>query len=167
MPTYRAKQLDGLLKRCGLVLDTVQVPSNHEYLSYYTVARIGHLVDAALTLENPRNPRSALLALILDVMRAPATVKALAEFLHHPQPSVVLYTLWRLEHLVCGSSQHLADGTLRRSLAHSVRDPKSLEQERGATPCRLVKEGHWPPHSWEGHGLDEHDLEPGEAVQAR
>ncbi|MBI4860623.1 MAG: hypothetical protein HY815_10220 [Candidatus Riflebacteria bacterium] len=147
-PLLRQEHLDWAISHCGLVLDTDQIPEDHEFLGYYTRRRIDRLAEAALTIQDPSHPRSALLAALMKVLAAPASVAALTPFLEHDELSVNLYALWRLERLVCGSSRHLADGTLRKAFGLLLDDPEALMRQRGSFRCAVIRDGIFPPPAW-------------------
>lgn len=62
-----------------------------------------------------------------------------------PELSVVMTALWRLDRVLCGSADHLADETLRRAASVSHGKPLMSAEDRKLCPCRIVSRGIWPP----------------------
>ncbi|MBI4859053.1 MAG: hypothetical protein HY815_02080 [Candidatus Riflebacteria bacterium] len=145
MLKFRTDQLDNLISRAGIVFDTDDLPADQAFLSYFTPDRLERLAGAASTMRNPSKPKSGLLQRLAEVLKAPAKVAALAPYLKDPELSVAMYALWRLDRQLCGSCVHLADGTIRKAASTFMGKPVMSEQQRRNCPCRLVREGIWPP----------------------
>jgi hypothetical protein len=144
-PRLAEAQFDALMSQRRLVFDAQAVPRDHQFLGYYNPDRLEGLVDAAIALR-PQGPRrSALLADLDRVLAAPNTVAALKPFLENADNCTKLYALWRMERLVCGDSAHLQYGYSIRVASMAIKHPGELDKERQRTPCKLVREGYWPP----------------------
>lgn len=143
-PLMTVGQLDELVSNLKIVFDTENIPAEHHFDAYYTRARVEDLVDAAVTIGNPKKVRSALLLALMKVLTAPDELEALTPFLDDPRATVVYYALWRLDRLVCGSSKHVADDTLRKTFSTWMHDRDSVERKRAESPCKLVQKGIFP-----------------------
>ncbi|MBI4862748.1 MAG: hypothetical protein HY815_21175 [Candidatus Riflebacteria bacterium] len=164
-PKLRMDQIDNAVSNCTLVYDSEKIARDHYFVHYYTAERIERLVEAILTIQDYEHPKSALLKKLMEILSAPNTVAALTPFLEAGEPSVVYYALWRLDRLVCGSSGHLADDTLRRAFSSSVNDPDRFAREKASYACKLIQKGIWPPKA--GRAAFPEDSSDASAAESR
>jgi hypothetical protein len=150
-PRLRADQLDGLIGGRLLVFDTNAIPGGHELVKYYGPKRIADLAETAAALRDPARTPSPLFKELETVLAAPEQLEMLRPHLASQETSARVYTLWRLERMLCGNSIHLEDGYLMK-VAALAKNPKQLERERQVTTCRLVRAGLWPPQRREASG---------------
>jgi hypothetical protein len=143
-PRFRRGEIDNLIGKRRLVFDTREIPSSHDRLLYFNPARIGDLVDAAVSVRDPRKSPSSLLRELEQVLRAPADVRSLAQKLSSPEATVRLYALWRLEHLRCGNARHLEDGSSFKVAQLALQRPRELDRLRVDADCEVFKDGLWP-----------------------
>lgn len=86
--------LNGLLRRRGLVLDVGNIPTKHGFIDYLNEKRVGSLMASMLYLQNPENPsgQNSILAALDGVLTAdPAGIRLTSDC----SPCVRLYAAWR------------------------------------------------------------------------
>jgi hypothetical protein len=87
------EQLERLVRRRALVIDSRRVPITHDLLAYYTEARTKSLVEALNYLVDPKPGKGGTLELLDQVLLAdPQRLPDLASI---PDASVRLYARWR------------------------------------------------------------------------
>jgi hypothetical protein len=145
VPHFRGDQLDTLISQRKLVYDTIEIPENHALVDYFGKSRIDRLAAAAAQLRDPASNKSPLLTKMTAVLRAPASVDALAPYLLGDETSPKVYALWRLEQLLCGNTNHVTGDYAEKVLIETIKDGYWWDKERETTPCKVVKAGLWPP----------------------
>lgn len=145
VPRFRQDQYDTLIGRRRMIFDTIDIPANHALVAYFSSGRIHRIADMAVGLRDPEHNPSALLKQLDEVLAAPADTKAIAPHLFGGETAPKVYALWRLEHLLCGSSAHMSDGYAEKVLSRTLKDPAWLDGEREQSPCKVVQGGFWPP----------------------
>jgi hypothetical protein len=145
VPGFRQDQYDALISQRRLVFDTIDIPENHALVDYFRNGRLTRIADAAAGIRDPQHNPSALLKELDAVLAEPADPAALRPHLFGGETSPKVYALWRLEHLLCGSSAHMSSGYAEKVLTRTLRNPAWLDEERGHSECKVVREGFWPP----------------------
>ncbi len=143
-PKMTEQQYDGILGSRRIIFDNKQIPLEHFMLKYYSEWRLARIIPSLISYGDPQAPVSEDLAAINEVMDAPNTVEALAPYLNGKTFSSTLYAVWRLEHLLCGGSQHLADGYFSRLARVAKSTPRKVLYGRSESPCEQVKQGIFP-----------------------
>ena len=144
-PKMTEEQYDTILKAQRVVFDNANIPSSHAMLEYYDATRLGRIVPMALHAGEPQKlPLPKEFDEITMVMAMPDQATALLPYLDSPNLTTQLTALWRLEHVVCGSSKHLADGTLE-AIARLLKDkPATVRSVRKDSPCKVLNQGYFP-----------------------
>lgn len=146
-PLMTQHQYDTIFANKALFVDNEDIPKSHDLLLYYDAARIAQLAPAQLWLANPKaSPQPAAFAELDAVLKTQDNAKELARWLDSPNLSSQMYALWRLEKLLCGGSQHLADEFLP-NLGYMLRHtPRKVLTVRNSPDCECVtvKSGYWP-----------------------
>jgi hypothetical protein len=143
IPRMSRGQINTILSHRRLYLDGDGIPQDHEILRYYDATRIANIVDAAVGVADP-SYKCAALELLDQIIQAPDDAKVLEKFFSHRNLAAQYYTLWRMELLVCGQPEHLADGYLEWLRILLADDPKAVGRQRWVGPCRVVRKGYWP-----------------------
>lgn len=143
MPVMDPASYDLLMSNGTLVFDNEDVPTDHQFLLYYTTDRVQRMTEALDQKLAGKKGLSQELDEVDQVLAAPDRPLALKPFLASPHINTVLYGVWRLEKLVEGSCAHLADGYLYQMVVNP--SPRDLENEGRGSPCLLVRDGAWPP----------------------
>jgi len=144
IPRMTAEEYDTGMSAKKVVFDNQKIPENHAFLDYYSAERIGQLVGAMLWVADSKRPKPQELLLIDEVAAQPDLPKLIAPYLDHPHMSPRIYALWRLEKLLCGSSQHLADDYLRNLSKILIEKPRAIKGLRPESPCQTVRQGWFP-----------------------
>lgn len=145
VPHFRGDQLDTLISQRKLVYDTIDIPENHAFINYFGKSRLDRLAAAAAHVRDPASMKSPLLTKMNEVLRAPATVEAIAPYLLGDETSPKVYALWRLEALLCGDTKHASGEYSEKVLIETLKDGYWWDKERETTTCKVVKAGLWPP----------------------
>lgn len=141
-PRLAERQIEALCRQCRLVIDSMNIPSTHAFLKYYTPERLARLAAAAKSLRE-KQPHD-LLKRLSAVASAPASLDKLTPFLDDLDTSVQYYVVWRLEELFCGGPRHLSDGSIYALAGIVGSHPELVERERAKHPCAVVRNGLWP-----------------------
>lgn len=144
IPRMTPQEYDAGMSAKKVVFDNQNIPENHSFLEYYSPDRIGQLVGAMLWVGDNKNPKPQELVMIDEVANQPDLPQLIAPYLDHPHMSPRIYAMWRLEKLLCGSSQHMADDYLRNIAKKLVHTPAVIKGMRPESPCQTVKQGWFP-----------------------
>lgn len=143
-PQMTAQQYDTLFANQALAIDNQDIPEDHAWVNYFNDQRLARAVPMALHVADPSQPKPEEFKELDKLAAAPDKLEALQPFLDSPHLNTSIYALWRLERLVCGGSQHMADGTLE-DLARLLRNqPNKIRGLRADSPCQSVRRGLWP-----------------------
>lgn len=142
-PKMTTQQYDTILAGRRMVFDNRNIPSDHAFLNYYDDARLARIVPMALSVANPKFPRPKEFA-ELDMVMAMPTPKSLIPYLDSDNLTVMMYALWRLEQMVCGGSQHLADGTLENIARLMKSKPATVRAQCKESACKSLNQGLFP-----------------------
>jgi hypothetical protein len=143
-PRMTEQQYDTFFGARRFVLDNVDIPPSHDILLYYDENRMGRLTGAMVFLADPKAPKPPELAEMDALSALPDQVSALVPYLDSPLISTQVYAIWRLEKILDGGSQYLANDYLA-SLARMMRNtPAKVKMARKDSPSVLVREGYWP-----------------------
>lgn len=143
-PKMSEKQYDAILGTRRIIFDNKRIPLEHFMLKYYSEWRLSRIIPSLICYVDPQAPISEDLAAITEVMDAPKNVDSLAPYLNSENFSASLYATWRLEHLLCGGSEHLADGYLEGLAKVLKSTPRKVLYGREESPCEQVKQGIFP-----------------------
>ena len=143
-PRMTEAQYDKALGSRKLILDNKRIPLDHHMLEYYSEWRLARIIPSLIYYADNQAPISPDAAAIAEVMDASNTVEALSPFLNSQNATTLVYAVWRIEHLLCGGSQHLADGYFTHigKLLKTV--PRKVTYARPSSPCEQVKRGLFP-----------------------
>ena len=140
LPRMTAAQLDYLVGRRLLMLDGEELGESHDFVDYLSPNRLRRMLQAAGVVSGG----SGELAELDRVLKAPAKEATLRPWLDHPRLAPRFYAVWRLEHLLCGGSQHLCDETLEE-MARKLRiTPSEVRRQRKDSACKTLSKGLWP-----------------------
>jgi hypothetical protein len=143
-PRMTQEQCDLVYKNRAILFDNRNIPTDHALLEYYSEDRVQRLIATADSLTNPKAPKPVEMVEAEQVLAAPAQVDALTPFLDSPNLSTQAYALWRLDHLLCGSSVHLCDETIDNMAQLMRNQPARVRKERPSSPCKILSRGLWP-----------------------
>jgi esterase/lipase superfamily enzyme len=143
-PKMTLEQLDESMNHRQIILDSENIPSDHNFGKYYDDARLARIVSVMLYRANPSLPKPKDIAEIDEIMEAPSDPSALLPYLDSGRYGTLFYTLWRLERLNCGDARHMTDGSLE-SLGRMLKDkPQMIWRVQDKTDCVTVKKGQFP-----------------------
>ena len=145
VPQFRGDQLDTLVAQRKLVYDSIDIPTNHALVRYFSRGRLDRLAAASVQLRNPGSNVSPLLTRMSEVLKAPNTVEAISPYLLGDETTPKVYALWRLERLMDGNAAHIHKGYSERVLMSTLKDVRWWDAERKRTECKVVRAGLWPP----------------------
>lgn len=143
MPLMTEEQLDSVLPARKLILDSKDVPVDHELDSYFRPARVERLV-ATLRFLTDLGAEPSELKEVQRVLDAPEELPALRKYLDSPHAGAAFVALWRIEHLLCGSSQHLADRTLEKAVLLLADRPKAIWALQAQSQCQTLRHALFP-----------------------
>lgn len=148
MPQMTEEQMALSLGAGKLYIDSEDIPSDHEFDSYFSAKRIKRLAKVVSYLSavkvNPALARPPELEAMGVVMRLPKSISALAPYLDSPYSGAALISLWRIELLECGSARHLADGSIEGAIRLLVDQPKLIWPLQKNSACRTLRLGLFP-----------------------
>jgi len=140
LPRMTSEQLDMLVRRKALMLDGEDLGESHDFVDYLSPQRLQRMLKAARVLPGG----SSEMADLDRVLKAPAQVSALRPWLDHQRLAPRYYALWRLEHLLCGGSQHFADETLEEMARKLRNTPYEVRRQRKESSCQTLRQELWP-----------------------
>lgn len=143
-PRMTQEQADVVYKNRAIIFDNQDIPTDHALLEYYSETRVQRLAAAAEYLVNPKAPEPLEMQEADKVLASPNQVEALTAWLDSPNLSTQVYALWRLDHLLCGSSVHLCDETLDKMAQLMRNQPALVRKERPNSSCKILSKGLWP-----------------------
>ena len=143
MPLMTEQQLDTVLPSRKLTLDDKDVPVDHELDSYFRPARVKRLVETLLFLTDLGDEPPELSA-IQAALDAPNELPPLKKLLDSPHAGAAFVALWRVEHLLCGSSAHLADRTLEKAVLLLADHPKAIWALQDHSECKTLHHALFP-----------------------
>ncbi len=143
MPLMTQQQLDSVLPARKLILDDKNVPVDHELDSYFRPARVERLV-ATLRFLTEFGAEPPELKEIQNVLDAPNELPALRKYLDSTYAGAAFIALWRIEHLLCGSSEHLADRTLEKAVLLLADRPKAIWPLQAGSQCQSLRRALFP-----------------------
>ena len=143
-PRMTQEQCDLAYKNRALLYDNRNIPTDHALLEYYSEERVQRLVAAVDAQFNPKAPKPVEMQEAEKVLAAPNQEAALVPFLDSPNISTQVYALWRLDHLLCGSCEHLCDETLDKMARLLRNQPSRVRKERTSSKCKILSRGLWP-----------------------
>ncbi|MBT9586670.1 alpha/beta hydrolase [bacterium] len=143
-PRMTEQQYDFLFKYRAIFFDQKDIPEGHEFVNYLSADRLTRMLSAAVYLTDPNAERPQEIDDIYKVLALANKVEEFLPWLDHPNVSGQLYALWRLEALLCGGSQHLADQTLDNVTRLLRNTPRKVWGERESSPCQSVRRAYWP-----------------------
>ena len=143
-PRMTEQQCDVVFKNRAIVFDNTEIPQDHALLNYFSDERLERLVSTMVFLCDGKAPKPVELVEADKVLAAPAKVEALAPFLDSPLLTPQLYALWRLDHLLCGSCQHMCDETMDKIALLLRNTPIMVRKQRGNSSCKVISTGLWP-----------------------
>lgn len=143
-PGLAVEQLDAAVSGRRWVCDSKDIPHGHNFVDYFTDARVAALSDAMKFLANPKAPKPSLLVTLDKVLAAPADAEVLARYLDDEDAGVTFYALWRLEKLLCKNSVHLTDETYDKTIETLRSYPKQLWRTQKDSPCETIRRGIFP-----------------------
>lgn len=148
VPQMTEDQMELSLGAGKLYIDSEDIPSDHEFDSYYSAKRIKSLAKVVSYLSavkvNPALASPPELEAMGVVMRAPKSLSALTPYLDSPYAGAVLASLWRIERLECGSARHLADGSIEEAIRLLADQPKLIWPLQTHSACRTLRLGLFP-----------------------
>jgi len=143
-PRMTTQQYDTLFAEQAIAVDNEDIPEDHAWVNYFNPPRLARAVPLAIYLADPKQPKPEEFRELDRLAAAPQQSEAIKPFLDSPHLNTSMYALWRLERLLCGGSQHMADGTLE-DLARLLRNqPAKIRSMRPDCPCHSVQRGLWP-----------------------
>jgi hypothetical protein len=144
LPLMTEQQYDTVLKNKGLIIDNIDVPTDHAFLHYYNDARVGRLAPMAIYLGDPKQRQPREVAELDMILSMPNQAAALLPYLDSPSLTAQLYALWRLEHINCGSSKHLADQTIETVARLLKNKPATVRSACKESACQTMSKRYWP-----------------------
>lgn len=144
MPPLPQDVVDRVVPAGGLYLDMDNLPSNHELDAYFSSSRLTRILAALRYLTVPRSPEPKELAAMREVVETPDDVATLVSYLDLPYGGAAYAALWRLEHLNCGDSRHLADGTLSQAARLLADSPQQVWRMQAHSDCVTMRKGLFP-----------------------
>ena len=143
-PVMTDEQYDTFLGLDRLVIDNQDIPTDHAFLKYYNEARLSRVVPLAVHVADPTFPEPKEFDDLNMARRMPDQVAALQPYLDSPHLTTVMYTLWRFEKMLCGSSTHLGDGTIENIARLLKNQPSLVRVQRKDSPCKTLSNGYFP-----------------------
>ncbi len=140
LPRMTSQQLDHLVRRKALMLDGEELGESHDFVDYLSPSRLQRMLKAARVLPGGSSEMTEL----DRVLKAPAKVSALSPWLDHQRLAPRYYALWRLEHLLCGGSQHFSDETLEEMARKLRNTPYEVRRGRKESSCQTMRQELWP-----------------------
>ena len=132
VPRLTAGQWDYLNGKRSLYFDDKDLGESHDFLTYASSQRLARMFSLSEVAE------------LQKVAKLPAQAEKLRPWLDHAQLGVRVFTLWRLEHILCGGSGHLADETIENTARLLRNTPIRVRKERKESKCRTIRDGYWP-----------------------
>ncbi|MFN8608248.1 MAG: alpha/beta hydrolase [Vulcanimicrobiota bacterium] len=145
IPRMTEGQWDTLMGNRTLMLDNQDVPASHDFSQYLSRERLQRMLPTALYAGQPqRFPKPPEVAQMDKIRALPNNSEAIKPWLNSPYLSSQMVALWRLEHILCGSSKHLADGTIEDQARLMRNQPARVKAERKDSKCVTISRGYWP-----------------------
>ena len=145
IPRMTEGQWDTLMGNRTLMLDNQDVPANHNFSEYLSKQRLQRMLPTALYVDRTSNyPKPPEVAQMDKIRALPASSEKIRPWLNSPYLSSQMVALWRLEHILCGSSKHLADGTIEDQARLMRNQPARVKAERKDSKCVTIERGYWP-----------------------
>lgn len=145
IPGMTEGQWDTLMGNRTLMLDNQDVPASHDFSQYLSKERLLRMLPTALYVDRPNQyPKPPEVAQMDKVRSLPNNKDAIKPWLDSPYLSSQTVALWRLEKLLCGSSKHLADGTIENEARLMRNTPARVKAERKDSKCVTIERGYWP-----------------------
>lgn len=132
-PRMTGQQYDALFAQQAIAVDNEDIPEDHAWVSYFNPSRLARAVPMAIYLSDPKQPKPEEFCELDKLAAAPEEPESIKPFLDSPHLNTSMYALWRLERLLCGGSQHMADGTLD-DLARLLRNQPAKIRSYGLNP---------------------------------
>jgi hypothetical protein len=144
-PRMTEKQYDNVLSKQMLILDNTNIPLSHSFVKYYDEWRLSQIIPTLIYYSSPDSMEPPPnVAIVQEVMSAPNTMEDLLPFVESDNISSMIYAMWRLEHLNCGGSQHLADGYLEGLVKTLRSTPRKVRRDQADSSCQTVKRELFP-----------------------
>ena len=143
-PSMTKEQYKVLLGGNRLVIDNQDIPTDHAFLKYYNEARLTRVVPLAVHVADPSFPEPKEFDDLNMARKMPDQVAALQPYLDSPHLTTVMYTLWRMEQMLCGNNNHLGDGTIEKMARLLKNQPSLVRVERKSSPCKDLSNGYFP-----------------------
>lgn len=145
IPRMTESQWDTLMGNRTLMLDNQDVPVSHDFSQYLSKERLLRMLPTALYVARPTQvPKPAEVAQMDQIRALPSRAETIKPWLDSPYLSSQMVALWRLERIVCGSSKHLADGTIEEQARLMRNTPARVKAERKDSKCVTIERGYWP-----------------------
>jgi len=145
IPRMTEGQWDTLMGNRTLMLDNQDVPTTHDFSQYLSTNRLQRMLSTALFVAQPdQKPKPPEVAEVDKIRALPAQPDQIKPWLDSPYLASQITALWRLEHILCGSSRHLADGTIEDHARLMRNTPALVKAERKDSKCVSIKRGYWP-----------------------
>lgn len=145
IPRMTEGQWDTLMGNRTLMLDDEEVPETHDFSRYLSKERLQRMLPVALYVANPDQfPKPAEVAQMDEVRALPGDAQAIKPWLDNQFLSTQIMALWRLEKTLCGSSKHMADGTIETQARMLRTTPAKVRAERKDSKCVSIERGYWP-----------------------
>lgn len=143
-PRMTLEQLDQAVSERRIFIDREDIPRNHQFLEYYTEARLKRIIDTLKYLTVARAPQPDELAEIDEILAAPNELDRLLPYLDHLSYGAKFYALWRIERINCGDASHMTDLTLDQIIETYRHNPKLIPGTRLESECITVRNGQFP-----------------------
>lgn len=145
LPRMTESQWDTLMGNRTLMLDGEEVPETHDFSQYLSKERLQRMLPTALYVGKPDQfPKPPEVAQMDKVRALPDKVEEIKPWLDSPALSTQMMALWRIEKNLCGSSKHLADGTIENQARMLRTTPAKIRGERENSKCVTIERGYWP-----------------------
>lgn len=143
-PRMTLEQLDQAVAERRIFLDREDIPRNHQFLEYYTDARLKRIVDTLKYLTVARAPEPDELAELDEILAAPNQLEVLLPYLDHLSYAAKFYAMWRIERINCGDARHMTDLTLDEVAETYRHSPKKIPDLRAESGCVTVRKAQFP-----------------------
>jgi hypothetical protein len=138
------QQYDTLFSYREVFFDDRGNTLKHGFLDYFDHDRLDLAMGIALSGARGQAGEPRELREMDHILALPKNVSELRHWLTSPHLSSQMYALWRLEGILCGGSQHLADETLDKVHLLLRNTPREVWNARKTSACLSVRRGYWP-----------------------